>query len=99
MGIPSTDVPPIEVAKAAAHYLRSRFGATRVLLFGSLASGHAAPGCSDIDIYFEGIPRSKVDEVTGRLMSHFSPHDIDFWPDSRCEPAFRDVILRTAIPL
>ena len=63
------EIPPIEIAKAVAHYLRSRFGATRVLLFGSLATGHSVSGYSDIDIYFEGIPRSKADEVTGRLMA------------------------------
>jgi predicted nucleotidyltransferase len=94
-----TSLLPIEVAKTVAQHLRERFGATRVLLFGSLASGHSAPGFSDIDIYFEGVPRAKVDEVTGRLMCHFSEYDIDFWPDARCEPEFRDQVLRTAISL
>jgi predicted nucleotidyltransferase len=64
----TSNLPAIEVAKEVAHHLRSRFGATRVLLFGSLACGNAAAGFSDIDIYFEGVPCSKVDEVTGRLI-------------------------------
>lgn len=96
---PPDNSSPMELAKTVADYLRDRFGATRVLLFGSLARGYSSPGFSDIDIYFEGVPRAKVDEVTGRLMCHFSAYDIDFWPDARCEPAFRDEVLRTAIVL
>jgi predicted nucleotidyltransferase len=95
----TSNLPAIEVAKEVAHHLRSRFGATRVLLFGSLACGNAAAGFSDIDIYFEGVPCSKVDEVTGRLMCHFSSYDIDFWPDARCNRDFQETVLRTAIPL
>ena len=92
-------VPPLELAKTVAQYLRAHFWATRVLLFGSLAAGRFVPGWSDIDIYFEGVPRAKVDEVTGRLMCRFSEYDIDFWPEARCEPEFRARLMREAIPL
>jgi predicted nucleotidyltransferase len=67
--------------------------------FGSLARGISAPGYSDIDIYFEGIPRARVDEVTGRLMCRFAKYEIDFWPEARCNPEFRERVLQTAIPL
>ena len=96
---PTDAVPPLDLAKTVAQCLRADFGAMRVLLFGSLAAGRFVPGHSDIDIYFEGVPRERVDEVTGRLMCRFSEYDIDFWPEARCAPEFRARLMREAIPL
>jgi predicted nucleotidyltransferase len=96
---PVKEAPPMEVAKSVAAFLRNRFGASRVLLFGSLATGRYIPGVSDIDIYFEGIPRFKVDEVTGWLMCAFPSNFLDLWPDVRCEPKFRERVLETSLPL
>ncbi|MFL5275310.1 MAG: nucleotidyltransferase family protein [Myxococcales bacterium] len=43
-----------EVARALARRLQEELGATRILLFGSLARGRFGPN-SDIDIAFEGV--------------------------------------------
>lgn len=45
------------LARATARTLRQQFGATRVVLFGSLARGHFTPW-SDVDILAYGIPES-----------------------------------------
>jgi len=42
-----------EKAKAAAKLIREDFGASRVILYGSLATGHFVEG-SDIDLLVEG---------------------------------------------
>jgi len=92
------DAPAMDVAREAAEFLRGH-GATRVLLFGSLARGNYDPKSSDIDIYFEGIPRPDVDSVAGRGMCHFPKHDIDFWAEVRCPARFLARILETGIPI
>jgi predicted nucleotidyltransferase len=89
----------MDVAKSVAAFLRDRFGASRVLLFGSLAAGRYIPGVSDIDIYFEGVPRPKVDEVTGWVMCEFPSHELDLWQDARCEPRFREGVLKNSLAL
>ena len=94
----AADAPPMDVARSAAEFLKEH-GATRVLLFGSLANGDYDPRYSDIDIYFEGVPRAEVDEVAGMGMWHFPKHDIDFWADARCPDYFLKRIFETGIPL
>lgn len=44
-----------QVAQAAAQVLRERYGATRVILFGSVAHGQGFHPESDIDLAAEGI--------------------------------------------
>ena len=95
------DVDPnaaICVAKEVANYLRERHGATRVLLFGSLASGQYRAG-SDIDIYFEGVPARLADVATGRAMVAFAHVPLDLWPAERCAPFFRSEAVATGMPL
>ena len=77
-----------------ADRLRSHYGATRVILFGSVVEGFYVPGHSDIDIYFE-LPDEKDEwHVTGGLMMEFSKYDIDFRPAGMCTPKFREAVLR-----
>lgn len=45
-----------QVARAAAQVLKDRYGATRVLLYGSVAHGLGFHAESDIDLAAEGIP-------------------------------------------
>ncbi|MCS6845396.1 MAG: nucleotidyltransferase domain-containing protein [Caldilineales bacterium] len=46
----------LEVARQAAALLRDRYGATRVVLFGSAARGRGFGEGSDLDLAAEGIP-------------------------------------------
>jgi hypothetical protein len=88
----------IATAKEVAKYLRERHGATRVLLFGSLATGKYRIG-SDIDIYFEGVPPGKAGAATGFAMVAFPNTPLDLWPDDRCAPFFKSEALATGKPL
>jgi predicted nucleotidyltransferase len=81
----------IRAAKSVANYLR-RLGARRVLLFGSLARGPYLPGYSDIDLFFEGIPRSKESLVTGKTLLAFPELPLDLRPSGFCEDQFRKEI-------
>ena len=84
----------LQVAKAVAERLRTHYGATRVILFGSVVEGFYVPGHSDIDIYFE-LPEGEDEwQVTAKLMMEFSDYDIDFRPIGECTPRFRDAVLR-----
>jgi Nucleotidyltransferase domain len=86
------------IAKEVANYLREQHGATRVLLFGSLATGKYRLG-SDIDIYFEGVPPGKAGAATGFAMVTFPNAPLDLWPDDCCAPFFKSEALTTGIPL
>ena len=57
-------------AKNVAAFLRS-LGARRVVLFGSLVTGSYQPGSSDIDLFFEGVPREKESLVAGKALLEF----------------------------
>lgn len=85
-------------ARDVANYLRKRHGATRVLLFGSLAHGKYSAG-SDIDIYFEGVPPDKAGAATGLAMVAFPNAPLDLWPDDHCAPFFKSEALATGKPL
>ncbi len=58
-----------KAARAASHILKDRFGASRVVLFGSLSRSSGFTERSDIDLAAWGIPPEKfyraVAEVTG----------------------------------
>jgi predicted nucleotidyltransferase len=78
----------------AAEILRSRFGATRVLLFGSFARGTPRPG-SDVDIAVVGV--AGPDHF--RAMSVLEPvlgRPVDLVLLEELEPARRERILREA---
>ena len=53
-----TEATALDLAKEIAAFLKEKHGATMVLLFGSRAKGTSTPD-SDIDIYFEGVPRER----------------------------------------
>ena len=94
----------LKVAKHIADTLRAQ-GATKVLLFGSLATGDYDPEYSDIDIYREGIPQAEIihaevvatwetnmEDDTGRRRV-----DLVHWHSSNKELKRR--ILATGVPI
>jgi predicted nucleotidyltransferase len=81
----------IRAAKSVANFLR-RSGARRVVLFGSLLSDSYLPGHSDIDLFFEGVPRSKESLVTGKTLLAFPELPLDLRPSGFCEDQFRKEI-------
>ncbi len=82
----------IELARQAAFLLRQRYGAERVLVFGSLLSATAFSEYSDIDLAAWGIAPerffSAVADVTG-LSPDFR---IDLVEPDTCRDAIKDAI-------
>ncbi len=89
----------ISAAREVAAYLKQTHGATRVLLFGSCASGDFRPGHSDIDIYFEGIAPKDDCLVTGKTVMAFVDLDLDLWPETKALPYLKEEIRKTGIVL
>ncbi|MEW5719122.1 MAG: nucleotidyltransferase domain-containing protein [Chloroflexota bacterium] len=85
-------------ARAAAAVLH-RFGATRVLAFGSLTRAGRYDTRSDIDLAEEGVG----DEVFWRALAEAAEAAGDFELDvvdvTRCPPELRAVILREGVSL
>jgi predicted nucleotidyltransferase len=86
----------IRAAKRVAKFLR-RFGARRVILYGSVVTDRYLPGHSDIDIFFEGIPRNKETLVTGKTLLAFPELPLDLRPSGYCEDQFRKEIERSGV--
>jgi predicted nucleotidyltransferase len=86
-----------EVARTAANLLRERFGATRVVVFGSLAHDEWFTRWSDIDLAAWGISPDAffraVAEVTG-LSAEFK---VDLVDPHDCRPAMRQSIDREGV--
>jgi len=82
----------LKLARRAAYLLRKEFGATKVVIFGSLAHGEWFNHRSDIDLAAWGIiPESfysAVASVTG-LSSSFK---IDLLDIGECKPWLRKII-------
>lgn len=89
------------LAREAARRLRDEFGATRVVLFGSLARGHFT-AWSDADIAAFGVPAElRWDAATKVMIPHENPGDLGLdvimYEDAR--PAFREAIDREGVEL
>jgi predicted nucleotidyltransferase len=77
------------VASKAARRLRT-LGATRVILFGSLASGAQPHGDSDIDLCVEGLAQGVVERFRLNASGHGGRLDIVRWETA--SPELRAVI-------
>jgi predicted nucleotidyltransferase len=88
-----------QVARTAANLLRQRFGATRVVIFGSLAHHEWFTPWSDVDLAAWGIPPdaffSAVATVTG-LSAEFK---VDLVDPQDCEPTLRQTIEQEGVGL
>ncbi len=80
-------------AAQIAAMLRREFGATRVLLFGSLARGRFLPD-SDIDLAVEGLPAAVFFPALAQAgkMSRFP---VDLKPLEDLDPYFKSKVLAT----
>jgi predicted nucleotidyltransferase len=74
-----------------------RYGATKVILFGSLASGTFRRE-SDIDLAVEGIPARCFTRALADLMMALD-WPVDLKPLEDVEPEFRERVLREGIIL
>lgn len=83
-----------EAARAAAVLLRERFGATRVVLFGSLVHPAWFTPWSDIDVAAWGVPADQFFRAVGALSGLSGEFKIDLIDPQICRPALREEIDR-----
>lgn len=95
---PASAKEAIKIAKAAAERLRA-LGATRIVLFGSLARGTYDPEESDIDIYFEGIDERKSDLAMLKIADEFGEETVDAIPADCCPDYIKDRVEKQGVPL
>lgn len=85
------------VAREAADLLRSRYGVSRVLVFGSLAEGTHFTERSDIDLAAEGLPPEEHFAALGRLLAAFTDFELDLVDLDACPDGLRQAILKTGV--
>ena len=82
-----------DIARQAAAYLKDTFGATEVLVFGSLAHGHWYSLTSDIDLAAWGIPSEDYFLAVARLQDISPEYAIDLVRLENCSAESRQRIL------
>ena len=88
-----------KVARRAAQMLRERFGATRVVAFGSLTQGAWFTVWSDIDLAAWGIPPDTFYRAVAWVTGLSSEFEIDLVAMEDCRAALRQAILDEGIDL
>ncbi len=86
----------VQAAEACARLLVERYGARRVYLFGSLATGRAGHACSDIDLAAEGLGRGRVYwRALAQLWARLPPGiELDLVPLEDADPELAERILK-----
>jgi len=88
-----------EVARTAARLLRQKFGATRVVAFGSLAHRAWFTPWSDIDLAAWGIPPDAFYRAVA-IVTGISPEfEVDLVASEDCRPTLCQVIEREGVDL
>jgi len=85
-------------ARAAARALAERLGATRVVLFGSLARGTYRES-SDIDLAVEGLPPSSLVDAMMAASNAARPFEVSVVPAERADDFARRDIERDGVVL
>jgi len=88
-----------EVARTAARLLRERFGATRVVAFGSLAHRSWFSSWSDIDLAAWGIPADQFYRAVAAVTGISSEFEVDLVDPEGCRPTVRQFIEHEGIDL
>ena len=87
------------MARAAADLLRERFGASRVILFGSVAHGLWHSETSDIDLASEGIAPEAYLLAVAYLQDISEGFKFDLVALESCRSDLREAILKEGLPL
>ena len=88
-----------DVARVAARLLRGRFGATRVVAFGSLAHRSWFTPWSDVDLAAWGIGPDQYYRAVALVSGLSAEFEVDLMAAERCRPALRRVIEREGVEL
>ena len=89
----------LQVAHQAAQALRQQFGATRVVVFGSLARNARFTPWSDIDLAAWGIPPDQFYAAVATVTGLSDVFKVDLADPQSCSPSLRDALNREGIAL
>jgi predicted nucleotidyltransferase len=87
------------IAREAADLLKQEYGATRVVLFGSLAHRAWFTPRSDIDLYSEGIPGDRFFQAEETVQGIDRDFKVDLVEPQECSPELRRRIGEEGIEL
>jgi predicted nucleotidyltransferase len=87
------------VARQAAEVLRSRFGASRVVLFGSLVRPGAFTRWSDVDVAAWGLRPSETFAAVAAVLALDREVEVNLVDMGTCSPALAEAIDREGRPL
>ncbi len=87
------------IVRKAADLLKQKYGATRVVLFGSLAHGLWFTPRSDIDIYSEGITVDAFLEAEAAIQAIDRSFKMDLVEPQECSPELRKRIEQEGMEL
>ncbi|MBZ0169694.1 hypothetical protein MELA_01123 [Candidatus Methylomirabilis lanthanidiphila] len=88
-----------EIACRAARLLRERFGATRVVIFGSLAHRTRFHPWSDIDLAAWGIPAAQFYRAVAAVTGLTPDFEVSLVDPEGCRPAVQESIEREGVDL
>ncbi len=87
------------VARQAAQLLRREFGASKVVVFGSLAHDAEFSPWSDIDLAAWGIPSDRFYRAVATVTGLSPDFKVDLLELETCKPALRQVVEQEGIEL
>ncbi len=88
----------MRAAQEAATLLRSRYGARRVWVFGSLARGRVGPH-SDVDLATEGMAAHELLRAHAEVCRLFPGTEVDLVVLEEASPVLRRRVEREGVPL
>jgi predicted nucleotidyltransferase len=86
-------------ARAASHILKDRFGAFRVVVFGSLSRESDFTQWSDIDLAAWGIPPEKFYRAVADVTGFSQEFEINLTDIGTCAPSFLEAVEKEGIDL
>ena len=86
-------------ARQAARLLKTRFKATRVVVFGSLARGSGFTRWSDVDIAAWGIAQEDTFRAIGAILDMDTEIAVNLVDVNTCQPSLLEVIEQDGIDL
>ena len=86
-------------AKRVADCLKKKYGASRVVLFGSLVRKHYLHERSDIDLLVKGIKKSDLLHAGFEASNIAKPFDVDIIPFEIADPNIVKIANEEGIPL
>lgn len=89
----------VQRAKELADILKTGFGATKVVLFGSMLSADEIHIASDIDLAVWGLPSEKYFAALGRLLTSTQNFDVDLVRIEEAPPSLKAYILKDGLVL